>query len=298
LNSATGNIFTLNTKNPEAVIFLIDESLELNSGIQCDLLTGISDSECTFVLLDRKQNKFLALEVFKNPGVHGKSTAAWLTTIPEKSAILKNFRFKSISVEIINEQNTLVPSALFRKEDATKYFNFNFNKDWLVFTEAIPAFDAVNVFGVPQLLKETLNHLFDRYELHHHTTAWLEGIHLSFKKSPEKHLLVNIRNTHIDIAVTENKKLIFVNTFYYKSIDDLIYYVLSVCDCLQINPESVLTYLSGDVEKESAVYTILYKYIRNISFAKPSEILSFSYVFNDIPPHFYFNLFNLGLCES
>jgi hypothetical protein len=300
LNSATDNIFRLNTKNPEAVISILDESLEMNPGIRCDLISGISSSEFTLASLDRKQNKFLALEVFQNPDPSDPvKHAAWLKTIPGKSILLKNYNFKNISVELLNEQSTLVPSALFREEDASKYFHFNFNAgDSAIHSQPVRAFDAVNVFGVPELLNETMNHLFGNYDLHHHSTALLEGIHLSFKKSGEKLFFLNIRKDYIDIVVTEGKKLIFFNSFNTKSIDDLVYYVMFVCDRLQLNPETVSTYLLGAVERESAIYNLLYKYIRNIRFAPRPDVFSFSYVFKEIPSHFYFNLFSLALCES
>ncbi len=300
MNTATDNIFRLNTKNPEAVISIVDESLEMNPGIRCDLLAGLSPSEFTLALLDRKQNKFLALEVFQNSGPSDTfKLTSWLETILGKSILLKNYSFKNTSVGFLNEQSTLVPSALFRAEDAAKYFHFNLNADdATIHSEPVRAFDSINVFGVPKTLTETMNHFFGNYSLHHHSTALLEGIHLSFKKSNEKLFFLNIRKEYVDIVVTEGKKLIFINSFNYKSIDDLIYYVMFVCDRLQLNPETVSTWLMGDVERESAIYNLLYKYIRNISFAKRPDVFNFSYVFKEIPSHFYFNLFSLALCES
>ena len=300
LNSATDNIFRHNTRNPEAVISIIDESLEINPGIRCDLLSGISSSEFILALFDKKHNKFLALEVFQNPEISDvKSQCAWLTTIPAKSIILKNYNFKNVSVEILNHEATLVPSALFREKDESTYFQFNFNDhDAVIRSEPVRAFEAMNIFGVPKLLTETLNHLFGSYDLHHHSTALLEGIHLSFKKSGEKTFFLNIRKEYIDMVVTEGKKLVFFNSFNYKSIDDLIYYVMFACDRLQMNPETVPTLLLGEVERESAIYKLLYKYIRNINFAKRPEVFNFSYVFKEIPAHFYFNIFSLAFCES
>ncbi len=298
MNTATDNIFRLNTKNPEAVISVVDESLDMNSGIRCDLLTGISSSELTMALLDKKQNKFLALEVFQNPEP-SKNNFGWLVTIPGKSIILKNYNFKNVSVGVQNSHATLVPSALFREDDAAKYFRFNFNEDdATVHSEIVRGFDTVNVYGVPKLLTETMNHLFSSYHLHHHSTALLEGVHLSFKKSGGKLFFLNIRKEYIDIVVTEGKQLIFFNSFHTKSIEDLVYYVMFVCDRLELNPETLSLVLLGEVERESAVYNLLYKYIRNITFSARQEIFNFSYVFKEIPSHFYFNLFSLALCES
>jgi len=69
LNPATDNIFKLSTKNPGAAIFIRDESLEMKKDIICDLVSSVSSSEFAIALLDRKKNKFLALEVFRTNSI-------------------------------------------------------------------------------------------------------------------------------------------------------------------------------------------------------------------------------------
>jgi hypothetical protein len=300
LTSATDPIFRFNTKNPDAVISIVDESLEMNKDIRCDLFAGVSATELSLALLDKKQNKFLALEIFQNDGIAESSNhEGWLKEIPGKSNLLKNFKFKSTTVAVVNETTTLVPSALFREEDAAKYFRFNFEKnDSPVFSEQVRAFDVVNVFGLPVSAHVSLNGLFSNPSIHHHTTALLEGVRLSIKPQQEKTLVLNIRTGYVDILVMEGKKLVLINSFSYKNMDDLVYYVMFACDRLQLNPETVSTFIAGEVQKESAVYHLLYKYIRNIKFLSRPAPFDFSYVFNEIPAHFYFNLFSLALCES
>ena len=300
MNPATDNIFKLSSKNPEAVIFIRDESLEMKKDIQCDLFSGISSTEFALALLDRKRNKFLALEVFRTDAITEPARQAlWLKETSKESIILKNDSFKKASVAIVNELTTLIPSALFRKEDAEKYFHFNFNEeDTVIHSEHIRSFDAVNTFAISKPVEEAVNLIFNQPDIHHHETALLEGIFLSFKKSNDKTLLLNIRDGYVDIIVTEGKKLIFINTFSYKTGNDLLYYVMFACDRLQLNPEIISAILMGSVEKETETYHLLYKYIRNVSFSPRLNVFDFSYVFNEIPAHFFFNLFSLALCES
>ncbi len=240
------------------------------------------------------------MEVFRTNSIPDPlRQAIWLKEISEQSRILKNDRFKNTSVAVVNELSTLVPSALFRKEDAEKYFHFNFSDtNAVIHAESIRSFDTVNTFAVSKPVEDAMNHIFNQPAIHHHATSLLEGIFLSFKKSNDKTLLLNIREGFVDIIVTEGKKLIFINSFGYKNSDDLLYYVMFACDRLQLNPETVSAFLMGGVEKESIAYHALYKYIRNISFAPRLNVFDFSYVFKEIPAHFYFNLFSLALCES
>ena len=296
MNSATDPIFRFNTKNPDAVISIIDESLEMKNSIRCDLLSSVSTSEVALALFDKKQNKFLALEVFQKDKANDDH---WIKEVKEKSLILKKDNIRSVNVEIVNELTTIVPAALFHEDDAPAYFNFNFNaEDLSLKTEKIPAFDAINIYSFPASLNDAIQHVFTNPVVHHHSTVLLQGIHLYVKKYNEKTLFLNVRNQYIDIIVTEGKQLVFINAFQYKTIDDLVYYVMFVCDRLQLNPETISTSLLGQVEKESAIFHMLYKYIRNIRFASRPDFIEYSYVFEDIPAHFYFNLFSLALCES
>jgi hypothetical protein len=292
LNSATDPIFRLNTKNPDAVISIIDESLEINANLRCELLASISSKEIALALFHKKQNKFLALEVFQ---LHETS----LPEIPGKSSILKRGNYSSVSVEIINELSTIVPAALFHQQDAEKYYHFNFGSDdLLIQAEPITSYDAVNVFASSREFSESLNSLFGKHQVHHHAAVLLQGIHLSFNKMNGKLLVVNIRQDYIDIIVTEGKQLKLINSFNYKTTEDILYYVLFVCDRLQLNPESTQTYLMGQIEKESAAFHMLYKYIKELTFASHPGTFEFSYLFGEIPAHYYFNLFSLPLCES
>lgn len=296
MNSATDPLFRFNTKNPDAVISIIDESLEMKTAIRCELFSSVSLSEVALALFDKKQNKFLALEVFQNDK---ENDDTWIQEIKEKSIILKKDTIKSVHVEIINELTTIVPAALFHEDDAATYFNFNFSDIGSTLkTERIPFFDAINIYSLPESLNKTMHQLFEHPNVHHHSTVLLQGINLYMKKFNEKMLLLNIRNGYVDIIVTEGKQLVFINAFQYKTIDDLAYFVMFVCDRLQLNPETISTGLMGQVERESAIFHLLTKYIRNIRFVSRPDFFEYSYVFEEIPAHFYFNLFSLALCES
>ena len=98
------------------------------------------------------------------------------------------------------------------------------------------------------------------------------------------------------MIVLEEKKLIFANIFSYQTSEDFLYFTLFVCEQLKLNPENLDLLLLGEVEKNSAIYSILTKYVRNIKFGKRPEMFDYSYVFDGIASHFYFNLFSQALC--
>jgi hypothetical protein len=75
-----------------------------------------------------------------------------------------------------------------------------------------------------------------------------------------------------------------------------MYFLGYVLEYLELNPEIVMVTLLGEIEKDSALYEIAYKYVRNIRFGVRNEDFKFSYVFDDLPRHFYFPLIHLQQC--
>ena len=91
----------------------------------------------------------------------------------------------------------------------------------------------------------------------------------------------------VQVIAIKNQKLVLYNSFDYQSSEDFIYYLLFVLDQLEINNETASINLTGEIKKDALIYSMLYKYIQNLSFGERPENLKFSYIFE------FFNLFLL-----
>ncbi|MBK7855253.1 MAG: DUF3822 family protein [Bacteroidetes bacterium] len=109
-------------------------------------------------------------------------------------------------------------------------------------------------------------------------------------------ITVNVSHTLFDLIITEGKKLIYYNSFTYQSTEDFMYYILFACEQMQLNPESAVFYFSGMIEKNSALYLLAQKYIRNIRFTQRPDFCEYSYRFNEVPSHYHYRLYNQYLC--
>jgi hypothetical protein len=45
-----------------------------------------------------------------------------------------------------------------------------------------------------------------------------------------------------------------------------LYYILFVAEQFQLNPDDFLLILMGEIELESAIYKLIYQFVRNVSF--------------------------------
>jgi hypothetical protein len=77
---------------------------------------------------------------------------------------------------------------------------------------------------------------------------------------------LNVLSNLFDIIVMKNGELILCNTYEYRTPEDFIYYILFCLEQLKLNPDTIEFVASGNINQDDDLYTILYTYIRNISF--------------------------------
>ena len=70
----------------------------------------------------------------------------------------------------------------------------------------------------------------------------------------------------------KNKKLLFFNSFDYKSKEDILYFLLFSLSELSLNPDNIHLVCCGLIDLDSELYGLLYTYIRNIELLEFEEI--------------------------
>jgi hypothetical protein len=277
-----------------------DEALNAADSKKYRLSIQLSQDGFSFCIFHDESQKFLSIEsVSFADRIRPGEDCDFLRKYYSESKWLK-LDFKSLNILYESKKTTLIPSPLYDESEKETYstFNFNLDKGHVLKSEKLVMLDAFILYTVPKDILDTLNHLFPNYTLMSHTGRLIEGLIISNKNlQNQKRAFVNVRNSHLDLVFLEGSKLHYCNSFPYKSKEDFIYYVIFVMEQLGLNPEEIELRLSGFIDKNSMLFELIYKYVRNIDFQKPSESFNYSYIFNEVPLHYYFNLLNHGLCE-
>jgi len=178
--------------------------------------------------------------------------------------------FNNVNVIHANELSTLVPKPLFKEDCLADYLKFNskiLKSDFIAFDE-ITSNDSVNVY-VPYInINNFIYEKFGSFTYKHFSTILIEHILFIEKNSENTKVYVNVNSNHFEIIVIEKGKLILYNTFEYTTKEDFVYYILFTAEQLKLNPETLNLILLGDVNKDTDLYKIAYKYIRHVSFGK------------------------------
>lgn len=173
-----------------------------------------------------------------------------------------------------NSFNTFVPDVLFNEEFIGSYLQYNtkvFKTDFFTFDKII-SYEINNVY-VPFM--HINNFLIDKYgifEYKNTNSILVKKLLDNSKNRDEKQIFIHIQNNHFEIVVLNKQKLLLFNSFEYKTPEDFIYYVLFTIEQLQLNPETIPLFLLGDVTESTPCYTIVYKYIRNISLLETNTL--------------------------
>lgn len=282
------------------LVNLVDELFSIKQSSYSHLSIQAGLDGFSFCILDTKTNKFLALQNFLFNGVANfNQLTEKISEIILENELLKN-NFKSVSCSVVHGKSTLVPNALFDENKKNEFLSFNFSLEAgeEIRSDNLKNLDAKNLFSVNLNLENTLKKFFPNVQFIHHSTSLLESTLGVFKNQAGKKMVVHVQQSQFEIVIAEGKQLFFYNSFRHQSSEDFIYYVMFVCEQLQLNPEKTELILLGEIERNSALYELLHKYIRHIHFGERSENFEYSYKFAEVPKHFYYNLLSQYLCVS
>jgi len=260
----------------------------------------ISPDGFSFCIFDNPRNKFAAVADWDFQGVFNNISLKNLLKefIPQQEWL--QLKYEKILIIVENQYATIIPKALYLKNQRREYLKLNFNiiENDIVKCDVIGLIEAVNIFSIPNSLFSTIVDNFPEATIHHHSSALIQTLLLMNKnKSSETEVFVNIRKGNFDIVIIKNNTLLFYNSFPYNCKEDFIYYLIFVLEQLKQNPEETQVTLIGNISKISNVYEIAYKYVRRIGFGNRNNSFDYSYIFDEFPPHFYFNLLHSTHCE-
>ncbi|HKK42318.1 MAG TPA: DUF3822 family protein [Bacteroidales bacterium] len=275
---------------------LFDETLDINSTENYELSVQGSPDGLAFSILDTIRNKFIMIRAFEPEENKYFSTANINELISRDDFLSK--RYKKINIIIPSQKFTLVPSALYDPGKKEEYFSLNHSNDDNdpVNSNKIEDPDSYLVFSsrepVHRLFSESWPGIFPV----HHLKPLLHHISHARKNTHGNYIHLHVERDYFNLVIADSNSLFFCNTFRYRNISDIMYYVLNVLKKLGIGQEETI-FFSGNTEKYDDLSSGIAMYIRSVKFAEPSGKFTFSYVFNDLELQRYLCLFSIVNCE-
>ena len=276
---------------------ICDEHFDLKRLHLCTLLIELDMHRITYAVLDQRNGKIVLLkEIAAEPSDNAAET---LINCINNDAILKA-RYSKILLSAVCNKYTLVPSAFYDDDKSEGLFLFGNTLDEgeNLKTVALKMPLASLIYSAPDVFDALSVKCFDDAQLFAHVAILVQACMQRFRYKQHPVMVVHIRNGSYDLVLINESKLKLVNTFQYVSNDDFIYYLLFACEQLGLNPETVETFLSGEVVDDSDEATAIRKYFSKCAFIPRTLNHGFAPVFDEIQAHRFTTLFDLSLCES
>lgn len=251
------------------------------------LVIQVSLSGLSFACFDTLTNKVTALEKIlvgrfdKNTSIEALFSDAFLKYKELKAG------YDEVLIIHTNNLSTFVPSALFDEEYIGSYLQFNtkvFETDFFAF-DALENYQMNNVYIPYVNMNNFFIDQFGVFDYKHANSILVEKILDMSKESFEHKMYVHVQETQFEIIVLRNQKLELYNSFEYKTQEDFLYYVLFTAEQLHLNPESFPLEFIGAIDEEHPLFTIAYKYIRNVALL-PVDTINQPFSEKELREHF------------
>ena len=274
---------------------LFDETLNLNSTEKYELAVQLSASSIAFCILDKIRNKYIMLRSFEAEDDNYYTTSK-IDEIIQNDDFL-NCTYKKTTIIAVVEKSTLVPIQLYDPGKKDEYFRLNYllENNAVILTNKISVPEAYTVFEVSKSVNDAVASRYPNITPVHHLKPLLNHVYRAGRNFKDDYIHLHIEKDFFNLIILNSNDLKFCNSFNYRNINDILYYVMNVLKSFEINQETTI-HLSGLAEKYDDLTSAFYAYIRRLKLSQPSGNFSFSYVFNESVLHRYINLFNLPNC--
>jgi hypothetical protein len=206
--------------------------------------------------------------------------------------------FKKTRVIFVSRKSTLVPNEFFKPELLKKLLEFNQPVGELdeIHFNAIDFCDAKHTFALPTYFAGMFADRFNKVTFYNQATPMLLLLNEIAREDTSHTVIINLNNEFFDIAVMQDKHLKFYNNFLYVNSTDLLYFILYVCQQLEINKEAANFYLTGEQRDKRDLVGEISGYLKNLRTIEQIRDIRFIAALQKIDQSRFATLLNLVKC--
>ena len=223
-----------------------------------------------FGKFDIKKKSFEILESIKNNKQNKTSDS--ITKVINK---FDQSQIQSIIVSVNLENETFIPNQLYDKNNLNYYFPIDGSsqnkKTHLVSKQRFTNCYCISTIDVK--LKEIFKNYLHKTEFRPFGSLLVD--YAIYSNENNKEVYLNIHHNLFNIAIVENKNLIFCNSFNYKNLNDFKYYFLKCIKFHEINQSSVKCKIISNTDTDSEFIDVIKEFIVNVNPMDKPNLLSY-----------------------
>ncbi len=180
---------------------------------------------------------------------------------------LKNYNnISNVKLIINNRLSTLVPETLFDEKLSLEYLKYDVKllKNDVPSYDKIDEIEAVNVYLPFINVNNYLIDNFGTFDYFHYSTLFIKKS-IKYELGNNHYTCLNFRENCFDMAVLKNGKLLFHNSFDYKTKEDVLYFILNSFQQNKFKLKKNIFFISGNLNDD--ISDFLKKFHNNINFS-------------------------------
>ena len=276
-------------------INLVDETFDKNQAHHYNLSIQYNLNGLSYGLFDTIKNKYIAFRHYPENESKPENLASLFA-----SDEMLTLPYKEVFLLSDTGQSTLVPIPYFDESKASDLYKFNLGEtvDSVIHYNKLPEALVYTVFSYAPAVIAEIQKAFPSIGIYHRTSPFIENLVQESSKWPRSKCYVSIHKGILDIGLAHQKKLDFFNSFSYQENSDIIYYILTTLEQFKLTAAFTDIFLSVDMENHDEIFEYINGFVSHVNFIRPSDVFTYSYIFDEFQLTRFANLFNLALCVS
>ncbi|MBL0358787.1 MAG: DUF3822 family protein [Chitinophagaceae bacterium] len=256
------------------------------------LLIEVSQQGIAYIIIDNG-NECVALQSqhFTNDTSLDKAANA-LKQLAANESILQE-QFKNITVVYAYPEALLVPSDFVSDSNKKEMLELVHGDVTDAFTRAdfLYRHHTHNIYTVPRQIDAVVSYLFSSPVSTH-----LYSLLPDMFKERGNHLYCIFSTSSFIAMLLKQGKLQAIQTFKYKTPEDVVYYLLQLCQGFEVEVDDTYVHLHGMIDVSSSLYAEMRKYFLKLQFAALPDSYTYPEDISDYPAHYFSHLFAAAAC--
>jgi len=200
--------------------------------------------------------------------------------------------FYNVLIAYDNSQSLLIPSGHYKPGESSvllKTMTGDLYGSHII-SEQVNGWQLFNIYGMPKDVQDWMSQQFPYGNSRHQYSLAIKDIITTDAGC----VVVDFRTEDFTVLVARHHELLLARTIPYSTPEDVLYYLLKICEQFSLSQHGVRLRLSGLIDQQSALYRELTQYFIDIQFRQAS----WSGGGNEYPAHFFTSLNDLARCAS
>ncbi|MBX7124775.1 MAG: DUF3822 family protein [Cyclobacteriaceae bacterium] len=234
-----------------------------------------------------------------------RDSQEWLEVLQElfdAHEVLNAGYWKRVKISLKNNKYTQVPEALFLESARHEYLAVTCRvnpEEEVVLHCTNSDLESITIFAMPVFVYEWLGTIYRNSHLtfHHQAASLIAGVREIAAKDKQPPLFIYVDRFKLHVLFFQDGRLVYYNQFLIKQFADYVRYIMLVMKSMNMDQQTSKVVLWGYIGKNSPHYVEFARYVRNVVFGERPRHIQFSYFFDELQEHHFFDLYSMNLLD-